>query len=71
MGADVMAIINVRYSPGFNPDLDDDIEKVVGSPSQSSGFYLPTNERDLQFEVPESRAEGIKARLRAMGVSAE
>ena len=64
-------IINVRYAGGFNPELDREVERIVGSESVSSGFFIPTGERDLQFDLePEYVSETID-KLRAHGIAAE
>lgn len=64
-------LINVQYAGGFNPDLDREIEQIVGSESVSSGFWVPTSERDLQFDVPPESMTDIIKRLRTHGVKAE
>ena len=66
-----MTIINVKYGGGFNPDLDRDIENIVGEHSVSSGFWIPTGERDLQFDIPAETVTDTISRLQAIGVSAE
>ena len=65
-----MTWIKVRYAGGFNPDLDDEIEKAVGQEAESAGYFIPTGERDLQFHVADDAADDIVAKVKAMGVRA-
>ncbi len=66
-----MTRINVKYAGGFNPELDDEIERTVGKESVSTGFFIPTGERDMQFDVDDAAADLIIERVRAMGIIAE
>lgn len=63
-------IINVRY-PGFSADMDAEIERIVGAESVSSGMYIPTGERDLQFDLAPGKVGDTLDKLAAHGVTAE
>jgi hypothetical protein len=61
-GAEVSWKLIVVYQRA--DDLDDEIEKVVGTPSVAAGTWLATGERDLEFPMPsEADAEAAAARV--------
>lgn len=68
---DQTTIINVRYGPGFNHELDAKIREITACETRASGYYIPTGERDLQFEVMENDVARITIRLKLLGVRVE
>ena len=62
------------YYQGFDSFLDKEIEKAVGKQSSSSGFCIPTGERDMCFtfkrivkgRTPRQQAALAKRRVLAL-----
>lgn len=65
--------ISIRHFGQAGGAIDKSVHELMeeyGAEDRGSGIFLPTGERDMQFEVFEAEADEIIKKLKKLGVKA-
>jgi hypothetical protein len=59
-------LLRVSYN-GSNEVMDERIREYIGHSERQCGFFIPTNERDLSFDVPTEWESWMEEELMDIG----